>query len=111
VVPEWAPLAPTRRTAQIVAAQNLPYKVLFNLVDPLRREGPVDQLKALLDGWKLPYFRSFIRRYVAHSQAQTDGVALMAYRGRNWRDAVDDVRRVHTELLIELGRLAQGRTA
>jgi chromosome partitioning protein len=107
-IPERAAIAPTQRTAQIIADQGLPYKILINLVDPLRGTAPVEQLRELLDGLGLPYFSSFIRRYVAHPQAQLDGTALTAYRGdRSWRSAVDDVRRVQVELLIELGRLAE----
>jgi len=108
VIPERAAITPTQRTAQIIAAQGLPYKILINLVDPLRGAAPVEQLRELLDGLELPYFSSFIRRYVAHTQAQLDGTSLTAYRGdRSWRAAVDDVRRVQVELLIELGRLAE----
>ena len=108
VVPERAAILPTQRTAQIIAAQGLPFRILCNLVDPLRGPGPLDQLRELLDGQRLPYFRSFIRRYVAHPQSQLDGLAVTAYRGdRSWRAAVDDVRRVQVELLIELGRLAE----
>ncbi len=112
-VPERAAVAPTQRTARIVAAAGLPYRVLFNMVDPLRGAGPVQQARELLDSAGLPYFGSFIRRYVAHPQAQLDSVAITAYRGdRSWRPALDDVRRVQVELLIELGRLANlaGRT-
>ena len=107
-IPERAAIAPTQRTAQIIAAQGLPYKILINLVDPLRGAAPVEQLRELLDSLGLPYFGSFVRRYVAHPQSQLDGVAVTAYRGdRSWRSAVDDVRRVQVELLIELGRLAE----
>jgi len=107
VVPERAAVVPTQRTAQLAAANGLPYKILFNLVDPLRGAAPVQQLRELFDGLGLPYFSSFIRRYVAHPQSQLDGVPVTAYRGdRSWRAAVDDVRRVQVELLIELGRLA-----
>lgn len=111
-VPERATVIPTQRTARIVAAAGLPYKVLFNLVDPLRGAGPVEQARELLDNFGLPYFGSFIRRYVAHPQSQLDGVAITAYRGdRSWRAALDDVRRVQVELLIELGRLAERTSA
>jgi chromosome partitioning protein len=111
-VPERAAVAPTQRTARIVAAAGLPYKILFNLVDPLRGAGPVEQAQELLTNLGLPYFGSFVRRYVAHPQAQLDGVAITAYRGdRSWRPAVDDVRRVQVELLLELGRLSEKVTA
>ena len=76
--------------------------------NPLRGPAPVEQLRELLDAQGLPYFRSFVRRYVAHPQSQLDGLPVTAYRGdRSWRAAVDDVRRVQVELLIELGRLAE----
>jgi chromosome partitioning protein len=111
-VPERAAVIPTQRTARIVAAAGLPYKVLFNLVDPLRGTGPVEQAQELLRNLGLPYFGSFIRRYVAHPQAQLDGIPITAYRGdRSWRAALDDIRRVQVELLLELGRLAERTTA
>ncbi len=107
-VPERAAVVPTQRTARIVAAAGLPYRILFNLVDPLRGAGPVEQAQELLDSSRLPYFRSFIRRYVAYPQSQLDGVPITAYRGdRSWRNALDDMRRVQVELLLELGRLAE----
>ena len=108
VVPERQAIAPTQRTAQIIAAQHLSFRLLCNLVDPLRGPVPVQQLRELLDGHGLPYFRSFVRRYVAHPQSQLEGLPVTAYRGdRSWRAAVDDVRRVQVELLLELGRLAE----
>ena len=64
VVPERAAILPTQRTAQIVADQRLPFKILCNMVDPLRGPAPVEQLRELLHAQGLPYFRSFVRRYV-----------------------------------------------
>ncbi len=107
MIPERAAVAPTQRTARIIEAAGLPFKILINAVDPLRGAGPVQQLRELLSGLDLPYFASFVRRYVAHPQSQLDGVPITAYRGdRSWRAALDDVRRVQVELLLELGRLA-----
>jgi cellulose biosynthesis protein BcsQ len=112
VIPERAAILPTQRTAQIIAENHLPYKILINLVDPLRGPAPVEQLHEALESRGLPYFASFIRRYVAHPQSQLDGLPVTAYRGdRSWRAAVDDVRRVQVELLIELGRLAERTSA
>jgi hypothetical protein len=42
VVPERAGILPTQRTAQIIADQSLPFKILCNLVDPLRGPSPVE---------------------------------------------------------------------
>jgi chromosome partitioning protein len=106
-VPERAAVQPTLNTARVVDAAGLPYKVLINAADPLRGAGPVEDARALLDSAEVPYFRSFIRRYVSVPQAQLDGLPITAYRGDNsWRKALDDARRVQGELLIELGRLA-----
>ena len=76
------------------------------------RPGACRQLRELLDTQGFPYFRSFIRRYVAQPQSQLDGLPVTAYRGdRSWRSALDDVRRVQVELLIELGRVAERTSA
>jgi len=106
-IPERAAVQPTLNTARVIAAAGLPYKVLINAADPLRGAGPVEDARALLDSSGVPYFRSFIRRYVSVPQAQLDGLPITIYRGdRSWRAALDDARRVQTELLIELGRLS-----
>src|SRR5580658_5385311 len=57
VVPERAAILPTQRTAQIIAANGLPYKILCNLVDPLRGPAPLEQIHELLESQGLPYFR------------------------------------------------------
>ncbi|MGH3277381.1 MAG: ParA family protein [Streptosporangiaceae bacterium] len=107
MIPERAAVGPTLKTARVVKAAGIPHRVLLNQCDPLRGPGPVEAAWELLAAEGVPAFRSFIRRKVAHSQAQLDGVPLPAYRGdRSWRDALDDVRKVQTELLLELGRLA-----
>lgn len=111
-VPEVQYLKPTRRTAELVTSMGIPYMVVVNLADPLRGTGPVESAWRMLDGWGLARARSFIRRYVAWPQSQLEGQMITQYRGdRSWRPALDDMRRLHTELLIELGRLASERTA
>jgi chromosome partitioning protein len=107
MIPERAAVAPTLRTARVIRSAGLPFAVVLNMCDPLRGPGPVESAWELLEAEGVPHFRSFIRRKVAFPQAQLDGVPLPSYRGdRSWRDALDDVRRVQTELLLELGRLA-----
>ena len=110
MVPERAAVTPTFRTARIAEAAGVPYRVVLNQVDPLRGGGPVESAFALLDGHGLARFSSFIRRYVAHSQSQLDGLMITDYRGdRSWRPALEDMRRLHGELLVQLGRMAQER--
>ena len=43
VLPERAVILPTQRTAQIVQATGLPFRILRNLVDPLRGPVPLQQ--------------------------------------------------------------------
>jgi hypothetical protein len=84
----------------------VPHRVVINVADPLRGAGPVEAAWGLLDSLEIPRMISFVRRYVAHNQAQLDGRMITEYRGdRSWFSALDDVRRVQAELLIELGRL------
>jgi MinD superfamily P-loop ATPase len=105
-VPEIACAKPTRRTAELVSSLGVPFRVVVNQADPLRGPGPVEAAWKMLDGWGLPRTRSFVRRYVAHSQSQLNGEMITQYRGdKSWRAALDDMRRLQTEVLIELGRL------
>jgi chromosome partitioning protein len=109
LTPERAVLTPTLRTARMAERAGVPYRVVLNLVDPLRGAGPVEAAWAWLERNRIPYMRSMIRRYVAHSQSQLEGQMITQYRGDgSARKALDDMRRVHAELLLELGRLAQG---
>jgi hypothetical protein len=106
MVPERASVEPTLRTAALCADHKVPHRVVVNMADPLRGAGPVEAAWELLDQMEVPRMVSFVRRYVAHSQAQLDGRMITGYRGdRSWSAALADVRRVQGELLLELGRL------
>jgi chromosome partitioning protein len=108
MVPERQAVRPTLRTARIAEAGRVPYRVVLNQVDPLRGAGPVEAARELLDAERVPYLHSFVRRYVAHSQSQLDGQMVTQYRGdRSWRPALDDMRRVHAELLHLLGGITR----
>jgi chromosome partitioning protein len=105
------PLAvgPTVRTARYVAKHGVPYKVILNNVDP--RLG-VDEIRAawsLLDGGQLARFRCAVRGYRAFSTALAGGQTVIQYRGRYAANVREDVKRVHTELLLDLGRIAAGK--
>ncbi|MEV7808963.1 ParA family protein [Microbispora sp. NPDC088329] len=102
-------VTPTRRTAALCADRGVPYRVLINRVDPRRGTGPLEDAQATLDKLALPRFRSFVREYSAHSQAHVEGVMITQYRGgRNAVNAREDIRRVHTEMLMQLGQIRPG---
>jgi chromosome partitioning protein len=104
MVPERAAITPTLRTAALAAAAGIPARVVVNMADPLRGAGPVEAAREMLDREGVPYFHSVVRRYVAHSQSQLEGVMITQYRGdKSWHNALDDMRRVHAELLHLLG--------
>jgi chromosome partitioning protein len=111
MVPERQAITPTIRTAEFAARAGVPYRVVVNQVDPLRGPGPVEAAWDLLDSRQIPRMRTFVRRYVAHSQSQLDGLMITQYRGdRSWRTALDDMRRVHGELMLVLGGIARDRS-
>ena len=107
MVPERAAVQPTLRRARLCRDRGVdPTRVVLNMADPLRGAGPGEAAWGLLDELKIPRMISFVRRYVAHAQAQLDGQLITEYRGDgSWSPALTDVRRVQGEMLIELGRL------
>jgi len=107
-VPERAYIKPTMATAQFAAERGVPYRILINMADPVRREGPVDSLRKMFANAGQPVLESRIRRYVAWPQSQLDGVMITDYKGdRSWRNASDDLRDVYAEIMSELLRMAR----
>lgn len=99
---------PTIRTARYIEryGDGKPYRVLLNNIDGRYGAEFIEDAWATLDQAKVPYFRSFVRKYRDYSHALRDGSTIMQYRGRNSAAVRDDVRRAHTELLYDLGRHA-----
>ena len=70
---------------ELCADHKVAHRVVINMADPLRGAGPVEAAWQLLDDLEVPRMISFVRRYVAHSQAQLDGRMITDYRGdRSW---------------------------
>jgi chromosome partitioning protein len=106
VVPEAASVRPTLRTAEVVRGNGVPARVLINLADPAKGAPPVADMKSVLDGAGVPYFRTSVRRYSVYPNSQQEGVPITVYRGGRWQAALDDLSKVHGELLLELGRIS-----
>jgi chromosome partitioning protein len=100
---------PTVRTAKFVADQGVPYKILLNNVDPRLGADEVRAAWELLDTGRLARFRCIVRAYRAYPLALTSRQTVIQYRGRYAANVREDVKRVHTELLLDLGRLAAGK--
>lgn len=114
VIPfENDPLAvrPTVRTARYCAERGVPYKVLVNNVDPRLGADEVEAAWSLLDQGDLARFRCFVRGYRAFPNSLAERKTITQYRGKYAANVREDVKRVHTELLLDLGRLAAGQGA
>jgi chromosome partitioning protein len=88
-----------RTVAHVVAPLGIPYRVLLNLVDP-RRPAEASDARAMLDARQIPYLQATIRRYAAHERGPLEGLVVTQYpiRDRYSRNALDDYRRVASEL-------------
>jgi chromosome partitioning protein len=109
VIPyEAAPeaLRPTIRTAHYVRDRGVHYKVLLTKFDARRGVDEVRDAWAAMERARVPRFRCFVRHYTAYPNALREGLTITQYRGGSAANARDDARRVHTELLLELGRIA-----
>ena len=105
------PLAvrPTVRTARFVGERGVPYKVLLNNVDPRLGADEIRAAWELLDSGGMARFRCAVRAYRAYSTALASKQTVIQYRGRYAANVREDVKRVHTELLLDLGRIAAGK--
>jgi chromosome partitioning protein len=100
---------PTVRTARFVAGHGVPYKVILNNVDPRLGADEIRAAWELLDQGGLARFRCAVRAYRAYSTALVNKQTVIQYRGRYAANVREDVKRVHTELLLDLGRIAAGK--
>ena len=100
---------PTARTARFVAGHGVPYKVILNNVDPRLGADEIRAAWELLDTGGLARFRCAVRAYRAYSTAMVNKQTVIQYRGRYAANVREDVKRVHTELLLDLGRIAAGK--
>lgn len=102
-------VGPTARTARRVAKAGVPYKILLNNIDPRLGAEEAKAAWKLLDDGRLLRFRCFVRGYRAYPNSLRDRVTIMQYRGSYKENVKADISRVHTELLIDLGRVAAGQ--
>ena len=87
----------------------MPYKVILNNIDPRLGADEIRAAWGLLDGGGVARFRCAVRAYRAYSTAQANRQTVIQFKGRYAANVREDVKRVHTELLLDLGRIAAGK--
>jgi chromosome partitioning protein len=97
---------PTIRTALKVRDSGIPYGVVVTMADP--RLGPefIEDAWATLESQGIRHFRTFIRAYRAWPNSLKAGVPITRWNERYAPKVREDIAALHTELLLEIGRLA-----
>jgi chromosome partitioning protein len=99
-------LMPTVRTAQQVKASGVPYAVVVTKADPRLGEDHIADAWETMRSADIRHFRSAIRLYRAWPNSLTAGVPITRWNERYAPRLREDIAAVHTELLLDLGRLA-----
>jgi len=92
---DLAALIETVREAVIPTGVN--YRVLLTRVDPRSLGEALEAQKTLME-LGIPACHAFVRAYKAHERAALDGTSVLAWRGKNAREAEADYRRVADEI-------------
>jgi len=97
---------PTIRTAEKVRQAGIPYGAVVTMADPRLGADWVLDAWRTLDSAGVRHFRSFIREYRAWPNSLAAGVPITRWSERYAPKVREDVGSLHTELLLEIGRLA-----
>lgn len=90
---------PLMRTVEkLVVPAGVPYRVLVNKVDPRVPQDADDALE-MLRTYEIPHFTTTLRTYKVHTFAPLAGEVVTQYTGRASMRAVEDFRKLHSELL------------
>lgn len=102
---------PTIRTARKVKESGVPYAAVITRADPrLGADFIVDAWK-MLEREQIRYFRTAIRWYRAWPNSLKAGVPITRWNERYAPRLREDIASLHTELLLDLGRLAPAGSA
>jgi chromosome partitioning protein len=100
---------PTIRTAEKVRKAGIPYGVVVTMADPRLGADWVLDAWNTLEGAGVRHFRSVIREYRAWPNSLAAGVPITRWSERYAPRVREDIASLHTELLLEIGRLPAGR--
>ena len=99
-------LMPTLRSVRKVRDAGIPYGVVLTKADPRLGADFVLDAWSTLEGAGIRHFRSVIREYRAWPNSLRAGVPITRWSERYAPKVREDVASLHTELLLEIGRLA-----
>jgi chromosome partitioning protein len=99
-------LMPTLRTVRKAQDAGVPVGVVLTRVDPRLGADFAADAWATLESAGLQHFRSVIREYRAWPNSLQAGVPITKHSERYAPHVREDVARLHTELLLAIGRLA-----
>ncbi|HEY1700977.1 MAG TPA: ParA family protein [Trebonia sp.] len=99
-------MEPTLTTAQVVKASGKPYGVVVTKVDPRRSDTFVKEAWELLDGEGIHHLHSFVLLYTVWRDSLKAGVPITRFNARYAPRIRDCVSAVHTEIHLELSRIA-----
>lgn len=94
--PSTLDLISTRETVTLL--RDIPYRVLFTMVDTRSMNEAVELARALGQAG-IPIFKTYIRLYKAHERASLEGVSIVDYRGENAGKAAADYKALANELI------------
>jgi chromosome partitioning protein len=97
---------PTIRTALKVRDSGIPYGVVVTMADPRLGADFIEDAWGTLEGQGIRHFRSVIREYRAWPNSLKAGVPITKFSERYAPKVREDIAALHTELLLEIGRLA-----
>lgn len=97
---------PTIRTALKVRDSGIPYGVVVTMADPRLGADFIEDAWGTLEGQGIRHFRSVIREYRAWPNSLKAGVPITRWNERYAPKVREDIAALHTELLLEIGRLA-----
>lgn len=102
---------PTIRTANKVKAAGVPYAAVVTRADPRLGAEFIMDAWSTLETADIRYFRTAIRWYRAWPNSLKNGVPITRWNERYAPRLREDIASLHTELLLDLGRLSLAGSA
>jgi chromosome partitioning protein len=102
---------PTLRTAERVRSTGVPYAAVVTKADPRLGADFILDAWNTLEGAGVRHFRGAVREYRAWPNSLKAGIPITRWNERYAPRLREDIAGLHTELLLDLGRLAPAGSA